>query len=54
MEAKANLSAFSGYLEHGEEWVKKFFPQQHAFVMKNKNKSYTEIVEMVQNELPKL
>ena len=50
---KAKLSAFSGYLEHGEEWVKKYFSDQYDFVINNKHKSLEEILDIVEAELPR-
>jgi|tagenome__1003787_1003787.scaffolds.fasta_scaffold11280106_2 hypothetical protein len=53
-ELKAQLAAFSDYKENGIEWVKKYFPEQVNFVLANKDSSYNEVVEKIEEAFARL
>lgn len=49
-ELKAMSVAFSDYLEHGIDFVKKFYPDQLDFVLENKDKSFDEVRNLIRQQ----
>lgn len=45
LEIKEQRAAFVTYLEHDLKQVKKNFPNQVDFVLKNKDRSYNEVAK---------
>lgn len=51
---KSKLSAFSDFKDKGLPFIEKNYPDAVTFVIKNKDKSFPEIIEMLDNELAAL
>lgn len=49
-ELKQKHSAFSYFIEKGIDSVKKYFPHQLEWVLKNKDKSFTEVQDLLEAE----
>lgn len=51
---KRKVSAFSSFLEKGLPFVKENYPDEVDFVLANKDKSFPEIIDMLDTEMASL
>lgn len=54
IEIKRQLAAFTDYLEHGIDWVKKYYPHHVTFIEDNKEKTYEEVATSINEAFAKI